>query len=49
MLVPYTRGGWVAGSSSFTAMTNIFVTEFSEYRENSNDHIIGGSKGSEPK
>ena len=30
ILVFYTRGGWVAGSSPFTVITNIFVTEFSE-------------------
>ena len=30
ILVSYTRGGWVAGLYSFTVMTNIFVTEFSE-------------------
>ena len=30
ILVYYTRGGWVAGSSPITVMTNIFVTEFSE-------------------
>ena len=30
----YTRGGWVAGSSPFTVVTNIFVTEFSEFSEN---------------
>ena len=29
-LVSYTRGGWVVGSSPFTVMTNLFVTEFSE-------------------
>ena len=34
ILVSYTRRGWVAGSSSFTIMTNIFVTEFSELSEN---------------
>ena len=27
----------MAGSSPFTVMTNIFVTEFAEIRENSND------------
>ena len=30
ILVSYTRGGWVPGSSPFTVMTNNFVTEFSE-------------------
>ena len=25
------RGGWVPGSSPFTVMTNIFVTEFAEF------------------
>ena len=30
ILVSYTSGGWVAGVSPFTAMTNIFVTEFRE-------------------
>ena len=29
-VVSYTTGGWVAGSSPLTAMTNTFVTEFSE-------------------
>ena len=28
------RGGWVAGLSPFTVMTNIFVTEFAEFSEN---------------
>ena len=40
ILVSHTRGGYVAGSSPFTVMTNIFVTEFSEYsktfRKNTN-------------
>ena len=27
-------GGWVAGSSPFTVMKNIFVTEFSTFSEN---------------
>ena len=36
ILVSHTRGGCVAGSSPFTAMTNIFVTEFCEkFRKNS--------------
>ena len=36
ILVSLTRPGRVAGSSSFTVMTNIFVTEFSEtFRKNS--------------
>ena len=26
--------GWVAGSSPFTVMTNIFVPEFAEFSEN---------------
>ena len=30
ILVSYTRGGCVAGSSPFTVMTNMFVIEFSE-------------------
>ena len=30
ILVSNTRGGWVAGVSPFTIMTNIFVTEFRE-------------------
>ena len=30
ILVSYTRKGWVAATSPFTIMTNIFVTEFSE-------------------
>ena len=34
VLVSYTRGGRVAGSSSFTVMTNILVTEISEFSEN---------------
>ena len=34
ILVPHTRGGYVAGSSPFTVMTNIFVTEFTEFSEN---------------
>ena len=29
----HARGGYVAGSSSFTVMTNNFVTEFSEFSE----------------
>ena len=33
ILVSYTIGGWVAGLSLFTVMTNIFVTEFSEFSE----------------
>ena len=38
ILVSHTRGGCVAGSSPFTVMTNIFVTEFSEtFRKNSID------------
>ena len=36
ILVSHTRGGCVAGSSPFTVMTNIFVTEFREkFRKNS--------------
>ena len=34
ILVSYSRRGWVAGLSPFTVMTNIFVTEFSEFSEN---------------
>ena len=34
ILVSYTRGGWLAGSSPFTVMTNIFVIEFSEFSKN---------------
>ena len=34
ILSSYTRGGWVAGSSPFTLMSNIFVTEFAEFSEN---------------
>ena len=33
-MVSYRRGGWVVGSSPFTVMTNIFVTELSEFGEN---------------
>ena len=33
ILVSYTRGGWVAGSSPFTIMTNILLTEFSKFSE----------------
>ena len=29
--VSYIRGGWVVGLSPFTVMTDIFVTEFSEF------------------
>ena len=29
-----TKGVWVVGSSPFTVMTNIFVTEFIEFSEN---------------
>ena len=29
-----TKGVWVAGSSPFTVMTNIFITEFIEFSEN---------------
>ena len=36
ILVSNTRRGLVASSSPFTVMTNIFVTEFKEFRENSN-------------
>ena len=32
-LVSQTKGGCVAGPSTFTVMTNIFVTEFSEFSE----------------
>ena len=32
MLVSYTRGGWVAGSSPFNVI-NFFVTEFAEFSE----------------
>ena len=40
MLVSYTRGGWVVDSSTFTVMTNIFVTEL---RENiwEKSHYVG--------
>ena len=34
ILVSYTKGGLVAGSNLFTVMTNILVTEFSEFSEN---------------
>ena len=34
IMVSYTRGGWVGGLNPFTLMTNIFVTEFSEFSEN---------------
>ena len=34
ILVSHTRGGWVAGSSLLTIMTNIFVPEFSAFSEN---------------
>ena len=33
ILVSHTRGVYVAGSSPFTIMTNIFVTEFIEFSE----------------
>ena len=32
MLVAYTRGDWVAGSSPFNVI-NFFVTEFAEFNE----------------
>ena len=39
-----TRGGWVAGSSPFTVMTNNFFTRFTEFseifREKSNENAI---------
>ena len=34
IVVSYTIGGWVADSNPFAAMTNIFVTEFSEFSNN---------------
>ena len=37
ILVSNTRGGWVVDSSPLTVMTNIFVTEFSEFSENIDD------------
>ena len=44
ILVSHTRNGCVADSSPFTIMTNIFVTEFSEFNEtfrnNSTDDIL---------
>ena len=33
ILFSHTRGGYVAGSSPFTVMTNIFATEFSKFSE----------------
>ena len=40
-VVSHTRGGCVVGLSPFSVMTNIFVTEFSEFseafRKNSNE------------
>ena len=34
ILASHGRDGYVAGSSPFIVMTNIFVTEFSEFSEN---------------
>ena len=40
ILVSHTRGGCVAGSNPFTIMTNIFVTEFSEFSETFRENSI---------
>ena len=34
ILVSYTRCSWVVGSSPFTVMTNIIVTEFNKFSDN---------------
>ena len=46
ILVSYTRCGYAVGSSPFTVMTNIFVTEFSEFSATFRKNSIITIKGS---
>ena len=40
VVASYTRGGWVASLSPFTAKPNIFVTKFSTFSKNIRENSI---------